>query len=349
MSETPQPITEFLQYLLVIKGRSKGTAEQYRIDLVLLFKYVFSSREGLPLSGEEFDGLDISGLGDDFARSITKNEIISFLAFASAGRGNNARTRARKLSSVRSFYKYFCGSAAKYPVNPTENIDGPKIPKSLPKHLTKDESTELLRTVMEDESKFTERNFCIITLFLNCGMRLSELVGIDLRDIDREMKTLRVTGKGAKERIIYLNDACRSALTDYLAARDKNPMPGHRDALFLSSRHRRISKQMVQAVVYRYLKEAGLDNRGLSVHKLRHTAATLMYQTGQVDIRVLKDILGHEQLNTTQIYTHLSDESMKNAMDVNPLAGFSKPHKKTVSGGGDGESRDEAEKRQEDD
>ncbi|MBO4413503.1 MAG: tyrosine recombinase XerC [Clostridia bacterium] len=336
----PQPITEFLQYLLVIKGRSKGTAEQYRIDLVLLFKYVFSVRNGLPLSGGEFDALDISRLDDDFAKSITKTEIIAFLAFASADRGNNARTRARKLSSVRSFYKYFCGSAGKYPVNPTENIDSPKIPKTLPKHLTKDESTELLRTVMDDESKFTERNFCIITLFLNCGMRLSELVGINLRDIDRDMKTLRVTGKGAKERMIYLNDACRAALTDYLKKRDKNPEPGHRDALFLSSRHRRISKQMVQAVVYRYLKEAGLDNRGLSVHKLRHTAATLMYQTGQVDIRVLKDILGHEQLNTTQIYTHLSDESMKQAMDVNPLAGFSRSRPSPDSRDGDADSPD---------
>ena len=193
---------------------------------------------------------------------------------------------------------------------------------------------------MDDESKFTERNFCIITLFLNCGMRLSELVGINLRDIDRDMKTLRVTGKGAKERMIYLNDACRAALTDYLKKRDKNPEPGHRDALFLSSRHRRISKQMVQAVVYRYLKEAGLDNRGLSVHKLRHTAATLMYQTGQVDIRVLKDILGHEQLNTTQIYTHLSDESMKQAMDVNPLAGFSRSRPSPDSRDGDADSPD---------
>ncbi len=287
---------------------------------MLLFKYVYATRNGIPTDGEDYDTLDISGLDDDFAQSITRLDVLAFLGFVTSDRDNNARTRARKLSSIRSFYRYFCGSAMKYKNNPTDNIDSPKIPKTLPKHLSKDESRELLKTAKDDGARYADRNFCIVTLFLNCGMRLSELVGINLSDIDRSFETLRVTGKGSKERIIYLNPACRSALEKYLKVRDKTPLPGHADALFLSSQHKRISKQMVQAIVYRCLDEVGLGNRGLSVHKLRHTAATLMYQTGKVDIRVLKDILGHEQLNTTQIYTHISDVSMKRALENNPLA-----------------------------
>lgn len=320
MTSHPKPIGDFLQYMTVIKGRSSGTAVQYGIDLTIFFKYVYSVRNSLPLDAEALSSLDISGLDDAFASSIKKTEVMSFLVFTSEGRSNNARTRARKLSSLRAFYRYKVGVALEYDFDPTLNIDSPKIPKSLPKYLSSDESRELLDVVDGDPKRYSARNYCIVTLFLNCGMRLSELCGINLGDINRDMTTLRIRGKGAKERLIYLNDACRSSINDYLKVRDKNPEPGHKDALFLSSRHRRLSKQMVQTLVCQYLKEAGFDNRGLSVHKLRHTAATLMYQTGKVDIRVLKDILGHEQLNTTQIYTHLSDENMKAALDSNPLA-----------------------------
>lgn len=308
--------------MTVVKGRSKGTAEQYRIDLTLLFKFVFSKRNGLPLSGEEFDSLSIEDLGYDFAGSIKRSEIMDFLVFVSDERGNGAKTRARKLSSIRGFYRYNVGVEHVLKTNPAENIDRPKIPKTLPKYLTVDESRELLEAAYDDESKFSARNFAILTVFLNCGIRLSELVGIDLNDIDKDMTTIRVRGKGAKERIVYLNDACREALSDYLKVRDRNAWPGHENALFLSSRRRRISKQMVQVLAQNYFRASGLGNRGFTVHKLRHTAATLMYQTGKVDIRVLKDILGHEQLNTTQIYTHLSDESMQKAMNDNPLAEF---------------------------
>ena len=321
MTQLPAPITEFSQYMFVVKGRLPRTVEQYEIDLMLFFKYLKATRNGLPLGGEDFDNMTIYELDHDFAASVTKTEVMSFLVFATNERENSARTRARKLSSLRAFYRYYCGTMMRFKDNPTANIDSPKIPKTLPKHLSADESVELLRAVnSDDESRFKERNFCIITLFLNCGMRLSELVGLNVGDLDRELRSMRVMGKGAKERIIYLNDACRSALTAYFAVRDKEPAGGHRNALFLSSRHKRISKQMVQTVVYKYLDAAGFDNRGLSVHKLRHTAATLMYQTGKVDIRVLKDILGHEQLNTTQIYTHVSNSEMERAMTQNPLA-----------------------------
>lgn len=321
MTQLPAPVTEFSQYMLVVKGRLPRTIEQYEIDLMLFFKYIKAKRAGLDTSGEDFDNMTIYELDYAFAESVTKTEIMEFLTFAAINRENHARTRARKLSSLKSFYKYYCGTVMKFKENPTLNIDTPKIPKTLPKHLSAEESVELLRTVnSDDESRFKERNFCIITLFLNCGMRLSELVSLNLSDLDRELRSLRVMGKGAKERVIYLNDACRSALENYIKVRDKNPAGGHRNALFLSSRKTRISKQMVQTVVYKYLDAAGLDNRGLSVHKLRHTAATLMYQTGKVDIRVLKDILGHEQLNTTQIYTHVSNSEMEKAMRENPLA-----------------------------
>lgn len=321
MTQMPEPVTEFSQYMLIVKGRSPRTVEQYEIDLMLFFKFLKCKRNGLPTEGEDFDDLTIYEMSYADAENVTRNEALEFLSFAALGRDNAARTRARKLSTLKSFYKYYCGTVMKFKKNPVENVDSPKIPRTLPKHLSADESIDLLSAVNGDEeSKFRERNFCIITLFLNCGMRLSELVGINLTDIDRDMTSLRVTGKGAKERIIYLNDACRSALTGYLGARDKTPDPTAKNALFLSSRHKRISKQMVQAVVNKYLEAAGLAGRGLSVHKLRHTAATLMYQTGKVDIRVLKDILGHEQLNTTQIYTHISDREMEKAMTLNPLA-----------------------------
>lgn len=321
MTQLPEPIIEFSQYMLVVKGRLPRTIEQYQIDLMLFFKFIKARREHISTDGEDFDNMTIFELGYDFAQSITRSEIMEFLTFAATNRENQARTRARKLSSLKSFYKYYCGTVMRFKNNPTDNIDTPKIPKTLPKHLSAEESIDLLRTVnSDDESKFKERNYCIITLFLNCGMRLSELVGLNLSDLDRDLKSLRVMGKGAKERVIYLNDSCKSAIIEYIKVREKNPAGGHRNALFLSSRKKRISKQMVQTLVNKYLAEAGLDNRGLSVHKLRHTAATLMYQTGQVDIRVLKDILGHEQLNTTQIYTHVSSSEMEKAMSKNPLS-----------------------------
>lgn len=321
MTQLPRPIQEFSQYMLVVRGRLPRTVEQYEIDLMLFFKFMKAKRAGLPQSGETFDTMTIHELNDDFVSSVTRMDVMEFLAYLATERDNHARARARKLSTLKSFYRYHCGVMMRMKDNPTAHIETPKIPKTLPKHLSAEESVTLLRAVnSDDESRFKERNYCIITLFLNCGMRLSELVGLNLGDLDRDLRSLRVMGKGAKERVIYLNDACRSALETYLKVRERNPAGGHRNALFLSARRTRISKQMVQTVVYRYLSAAGLDNRGLSVHKLRHTAATLLYQTGQVDIRVLKDILGHEQLNTTQIYTHVSNAEMERAMTKNPLA-----------------------------
>ena len=206
--------------------------------------------------------------------------------------------------------------------NPAIDMEAPKKKQSLPKFLSMEESIALLEAVENDvESKFKERDYAIITLFLNCGMRLSELVGINLNDLDRELRSLRVIGKGNKERIVYLNDACRSALTTYILIRKSDKYRNvNTNALFISKQYKRISNKTVQWLVYKYLTLAGLDYKHYSTHKLRHTAATLMYQTGKVDVRVLKEILGHEQLNTTQIYTHVSNKGMQDAIDNNPLA-----------------------------
>ncbi|MDD6799896.1 MAG: tyrosine-type recombinase/integrase, partial [Firmicutes bacterium] len=287
-------------------------------------------REGLLDEGEEFDNMYIGGADLDFYSAATFDEVNKFLSFVKNDRMNNARTRARKLSSLRGFYKYYTSTKKSFSQNPLKDMENPKLEKSLPKHLELEESLELLQCVSSDEtSKTRDRDYAIITLFLNCGMRLSELCGINLSDLSPDLEKLTVTGKGAKQRTVYLNEACASALRAYLDVRGGGrPIdPKHSNALFLSSRNLRISIKTVQWMVYKYLRLAGLEYKHLSVHKLRHTAATLMYQTGEVDIRVLKDILGHEQLNTTQIYTHVSDEGMKKAMEKNPLAGVEKSKK----------------------
>ena len=228
----------------------------------------------------------------------------------------------RKLSALKSFFKYAHVKEHIISVNPTADVDAPKKSATLPKYLTVEEAVRLLDAIKSDkESKTRIRDYAIVALFLNTGMRLSELVGINLQNIDSEISTIKVLGKGAKERIIYLNNAARTALIDYMKQRlDPKHVRTSSNALFLSGRENRISNKTVQWMVQKYLKIAGLGSRGLSVHKLRHTAATLMYQSGKVDIRVLKDILGHEQLNTTQIYTHVVDRNIEEAVEHNPLS-----------------------------
>ena len=249
--------------------------------------------------------------------------------FAGFERDNSTTTRMRKLSSLRSFFHYAYAKAHIIESNPTQDIDSPKKGKTLPKYMTVEEAVRLLKTVEEDtESKTRVRDYTIITLFLNTGMRLSELVGLNIQSFDPELTFVKVLGKGNKERVIYLNSAAREAVLEYLRERlDPRHISTSNNAFFLSGREQRISAKTVQWVVYKYLKLAGLGSKGLSVHKLRHTAATLMYQSGKVDIRVLKDILGHEQLNTTQIYTHVVDRNLEEAMENNPLADI-KPKKK---------------------
>ncbi len=316
----PAAVRGFATYMTAILSRSSKTVQEYCLDLRTFCRFLIADNTGIDPTSPEFTEIDISALTTEDFAAVTTSRIYDFLYYASKGRNNASGARARKLSALKSFYKYMTVHEHYFDVNPAITIETPKVKKTLPKHLSVEESRDLLVTVEEDPgAHYRERDFAILTLFLNCGMRLSELAGIDLPDLDTELRSLRVTGKGAKERIIYLNDACRDALSHYLPIRMATPTKGDR-ALFLSRLNKRISVKTIQWMVKKYIEEAGLGNRGYSVHKLRHTAATLLYQTGQVDIRVLKEILGHEQLNTTQIYTHVANPDMEAAMQKNPLA-----------------------------
>ncbi len=322
VEQMPQLVRDFASYKLTIQVCSKKTVDEYLSDLRLFFKYIYAKRNGVDYLSDDFNYIDISGLDNDFIFSVTTSEIYDFFVYVSNDRRNKASARSRKLSAIKAFYKYLCQKRHLMDKNPAIDIESPKKKQSLPKFLTVEESVSLLEAVQNDkESKTRERDYAIITLFLNCGMRLSELVGININDIDRELRSLRVLGKGAKERIVYLNDACRDALTRYLNIRlSEKYRAVNIPALFISKQYKRISNKTVQWLVYKYLAAAGLEYKHFSTHKLRHTAATLMYQTGKVDVRVLKEILGHEQLNTTQIYTHVSNKGMEDAINVNPLA-----------------------------
>lgn len=318
----PIVLTDYASYVAAIKGNSEKTVCEYLLDLRTFFRFLIMRRDGSTLTSEEFEKIDIKTFGIDDVRKITTQNIIEYLMFAGFERNNNPSTRMRKLSALKSFFNYAYAKRHLIDSNPTVDVDAPKKSKTLPKYLTLEECVSLLETVNNDkDSKTRVRDYAIITLFLNTGMRLSELVGLNVQSFDSELKTVKVIGKGSKERIIYLNDAARAVVIDYMRLRlDPKYIKTNEKAFFLSGRQSRISVKTVQWVVYKYLDMAGLGTRGLSVHKLRHTAATLMYQTGKVDIRVLKDILGHEQLNTTQIYTHVVNRNLEDAMDNNPLS-----------------------------
>lgn len=331
MEFAPKPVRDFISYLTVVKNRTPQTAAKYKHDLCMFLRYVAATRDGLSPGTEEYNSYDISEIDEDFIKTITTDDILSFLYHKKSDDHNESRAIARRLSAIKSFFKYYSVSRHLIDESPAVNIETPPHKKTLPRFLSLEQSLELLDAVKNDrESPTRERDYAIITLFLNSGMRLSELTGINLGDIDPQLRSLRVLGKGAKERIIYLNEACRDALEVYLPIRrgDAEVKPEHAQALFLSRFHRRISNPMVQKIVYKYLDAAGLGSEHFSVHKLRHTAATLMYRSGEVDVRVLKDILGHEQLNTTQIYTHVSDSQMEKAMESNPLAQLGKGKEK---------------------
>ncbi len=318
----PPFLRDYAGYTVTIKGNSEKTVCEYLLDLRTFFRFYIMKKEDKDLSREEFENISIKSLGIEDVAEITPRFIIEYLMYAGFERENSATTRMRKLSALRSFFHYAYSKQRWIESNPTADIDAPKKSKTLPKYLTIDEAVKLLDAVKNDkESKTRIRDYAIITLFLNTGMRLSELVGINLESFDSDLTFVKVLGKGNKERIIYLNNAARKAITDYLRQRlDPKFIRTSDNAFFLSGRQQRISNKTVQWVIYKYLNLAGLSSKGLSVHKLRHTAATLMYQSGKVDIRVLKEILGHEQLNTTQIYTHVVDKSIEDAMAQNPLS-----------------------------
>lgn len=309
----PQTLKDYLFYLEIVLGKSKSTTYEYILDLANFFRFVRIKKDRLPKETKLHE-VAIHDIDIDFVASIALEDIYEYLYFCREKRGNGPRSIARKMSTLRSYYKYMTLKSNQLTENPMENVQTPSLPKTLPKYLSLEESTELLNTV-----KKSRRDYAILTLFLNCGMRLAELVSMDLKDVSNEYAV--ITGKGNKQRTIYLNQACRDALEDYLQY--ERPQEGLKDpeALFISRNKGRISRRAVQNVVDKYLKLAGLSDRHLSTHKLRHTAATLMHRYGQVDIRVLQEILGHENLGTTQIYTHVDNEQIKEASLNNPLSG----------------------------
>ena len=316
LNSCPAFLRDFLTYNETIKGKSSRSVEGYYIDLRTFFRYMLLVRGKAP-KDTEFNKIDINAADIELVRSVTISDLYAFMVYCKEELKNNTATRARKTSTLRIFFKYMSVQTHQIPTNPAELLESPKVKQSLPKHLTLENSLELLSSV---DGANERRDYCILTLFLNCGLRLSELCGLNPSDISSD-GIMTVTGKGNKERAVYLNDSCLSAVKAYLAVRpNEGIVATDRNALFISRNHRRISPKTVQHIVKIHLAKAGLGGMGFSTHKLRHTAATLMYQHGNVDIRVLKDILGHANLGTTQIYTHVSDAQIKRAVDANPLS-----------------------------
>lgn len=306
--DVPVIMQDFLKnYLTVAKGRSALTVSEYYYDLRDIFKFI--KRDKFNIKIEDYKELNISDLDLDFFKSVTTDELYEYL-FAHS---NKSVSRARKISSMKTFFNYLCNIKKVIDKNPCIGLEGPKLESRLPKYLQLDEALSLLHSV---SGEFQERDRAILTIFLNCGLRLSELVNINLCDIKGD--TLTIIGKGNKERSIYLNDACKKAIKEYLVVRPVDKVKD-KNALFLSRQNKRISPRMVELMVKKYIQLAGLDTRKYTPHKLRHTAATLMHKYGNVDVLTLQQILGHESIATTQIYTHIDREDVRQALESNPL------------------------------
>lgn len=326
--KNPDFVNDFLDYSSTILNKSSNTIKEYNYDIAHFLKFIRYKFEEVKIESEEFiKEIDIKDMTLATVSKITLQDIHSFLAYLKSCYNSKPATLARKTACIRVFFKYLCNKTKQIPNNPAQDLESPKIGKRLPKYLTLDESRKLLDATKQPNPKShgnhdnSVRDFAIITLFLNCGMRLSELTGINMNDIDFENNKLTVIGKGNKERTIYLNKACINAINSYLSIRPHEGVKfDSRNALFLSEQRKRISNRSVQYIVKQEFKLAGIDSRKYSVHKLRHTAATLMYKYGQVDIRALQEVLGHESISTTEIYTHVDNEQIRNAIESNPLA-----------------------------
>lgn len=316
----PQRVNEYIAYLNSVKDDSKLTVDGYVTDLRLFFEFE-ARKKGMAEKDSE-EKPDLSFIDDDFLSQITLSDLHEFVSFCKEERNNSSVTRARKVSALRGFFKFVSERMGYIKNNPAAQLQISPSKKKLPLYLSLEQSRSLLSAV---DGKNKVRDYCILTLFLNCGLRLAELVSLNVNDIDLEQKKMRVIGKGNKERVVYINNACVDAVKAYLEIRPKDRLKGDdRNALFISRINKRIGRQAVQDVVYNNLKKIGLDGSHYSVHKLRHTAATLMYQYADADLLVIKDMLGHENLSTTEIYTHLENKQLRSAVENNPLSNESK-------------------------
>lgn len=311
-TDAPPLIRDFLVYHETIQGHSKHTVDEYFLDLRSFFRFLKLEKLRIPRN-TPFDEIPIDDVDLDLAKNVTLTDVYSYMNYLSRERSLNGASRARKVATIRSFYKYLTNKAKLIAVNPVQDLDAPHMKKALPRYLNLDESVNLLQSV---DGKNAVRDYCILTLFLNCGLRISELIGLNKTDVRGNQ--LRVLGKGNKERILFLNDACQQALDDWLTERSGMTLIDQ-DALFVTLQNRRrITKAAVHKLVKKHLSAAGLDSTQYSSHKLRHTAATLMLQNG-VDVRTLQEVLGHDHLNTTQIYTHVDSDDLRLAARANPL------------------------------
>ena len=320
--ENPDYINSFLDYSTTILNKSPNSIKEYNYDLQMFLRFI-KIRFNLT-SETDYAKITTKDISLETIKKIKLDDIHAFLSYMAIDLRSKSATRARKASSIRIFFNYLTQKAKLIQINPAQNLETPKLDRRLPKYLNLEESKKLLNVTANKDNRNNQRDYAIITLFLNCGMRLSELVGINIQDIDFSESKMNVIGKGNKERTIYLNKACIKAIKDYLDVRPKegvkvDKLNSHK-ALFLSERKERISKRTVQYIVDKELKAAGLDTSKYSTHKLRHTAATLMYQYGNVDIRALQELLGHQSISTTEIYTHVNNEQVRDAIEKNPLA-----------------------------
>ena len=327
--DNPIFLNDFLDYSLTILNKSPNSVKEYNYDIAHFLKFIKQRFRMAKVDIKEIKTISIDDMDLDVIKRITIEDIHAFLAYLKNTYNSQPSTLARKASSIRIFFHYLCNKSKRIPSNPAQDLENPKIGRRLPKYLSLEQSKKLLETAStpriseKNNHDNSTRNYAIITLFLNCGMRLSELVGINIKDIDFDENKLNVVGKGNKERTIYLNKACIIAIKSYLAIRPHDGVKADaRDALFLSEQKKRISNRTVQYIVKEELRLAGIDQDKYSVHKLRHTAATLMYKYGQVDIRALQELLGHESISTTEIYTHVDSDQIRSAVENNPLADF---------------------------
>lgn len=312
--ELPYILNEFLGYLFTIKGKSINTISGYKVDLKIFLKYMKKIKQ--KINDKDVEEIDISDIDDQFIKSIRLGDLYSFVNYITLKRNNSNYARARKIAAIKSYFHYLETKLKVIKENPSRELESPKINKRHPIYLSLDQSKDLLSSI---DGRNRERDYAIIVLFLNCGLRLSELVGINISKINND--TLTVIGKGNKERTVYLNSACLKAINNYLIVRPKEGIQeSEKDALFLSERKKRIDKRTIELLVKKYSLNAGIDSVKFTPHKLRHTAATLMYKHGKVDIRALQEILGHESVSTTQIYTHLDEDKLRDAVNSNPLA-----------------------------
>lgn len=317
-SDFPEAMVDFLNYLETIKGKSENTIKGYSIDLTLFFRFLKVYKGLIKDTSLEFEEIPISDISTSFIRDIKLTDIYAFLSYVEKQRDNGTYARARKVATLKSFFKFLQGKARIIDDNPTLELESPKISKRHPVYLTLDQSIDLL-TSLDTNDKNYKRDYCILTLFLNCGMRLSELCSIKIEKIKGD--TLTIIGKGNKERTVYLNDACLKSISEYLNDRDISKVSDeNKKFLFLSNRNLPINKRTVEILVKKHIGNAGIVDGKYTPHKLRHTAATLMYKYGNVDIRSLQNILGHENISTTQIYTHVDDEALRDAVKSNPLS-----------------------------